>query len=216
VAGKAGTTVSFDGFSVTVADGGDSSGYAWSAQGDQVLVGGGSSSLNGPVGAPWLTATTRVERTAEGWTLLGASGDATAHLTPDGTAAATTATTLLATAKPGSGVVDRPASALEGRWTAAGDATAAITFADGAWTATSSCRTGAVGGKGAYRVLSGGRLLVVRTTTPIRGCPIVDGPITARATAVTAIARAASFRIQGDTLTLFDRGGTALGSLTRG
>lgn len=217
VTGKDGTTVRFDGLSVTVAKGGDSSSYAWSAQGDQVLVGRSSSALSGPVPAAWLTATAQVRRTSAGWTLLNASGAATAHLTAaDGTEGATTATTLLTTAEPGAGVVDRPASALEGTWTVGGDARSAITFADGAWHASSSCTTGAVGGQGVYRVLPDGRLLVARTTTPIRGCPIVDGPISARATAITAIARAATFRVQGGTLTLFDRSGTELGSLTRG
>jgi hypothetical protein len=216
VAGRKGTTVRFDGAAVTVASGGRSSSYAWSAQGDQVLVGRRTSSLSGPVDAGWLTGTTRVQRTTAGWTLLDASGRATAHLTADGTAAGTTATTLLAEATPGAGVVDRPASALDGTWVAAGAARARITFGDGVWHAASDCRTGAVGGTGVYRVLPGGRLLVTRTATPIRGCPVVDGPIIARATAITAIARAASFRVEGDTLTLFDRGGAVLGSLVRG
>jgi hypothetical protein len=56
---------------------------------------------------------------------------------------------------------------------------------------------------------------VTRTATPIRGCPIVDGPVQLHPDAITAVARAASFRVQGDTLTLFDRSGTVLGSLTR-
>jgi hypothetical protein len=216
VEGKDGTTVRFDGLAVTVEEGGASSSFAWSAQGDQVLVGGHSSSLNGPVAAPWLTATTTVRRTAAGWTLLDASGATTARLTAGGTSESTTATTLLDAARPGAGVVDRPASALEGRWTIGGDARSAITFAHGGWRATSSCTTGAVGGQCVYRVLPGGRLLVTRTATPIRGCPIVDGPVRLQPSAITAIARSASFRIRGGTLTLFDRSGTPLGSLTRG
>ena len=213
---RRGTTVRFDGLAVTVTEGGRTSSSAWSAQGDEVLVGGTPSALHGPEGATWLTSTTRVQRTAAGWTLLDASGAPTAHLTPAGTADSTTATALLSAATPGEGVVDAPANAIEGRWTAAGDLRSAITFASGAWRATSSCTSGAVGGAGAYRVLPGGRLLVTRTLTPIRGCPVVDGPALGQAAAITAIARAASFRVRGDTLTLFDRSGTALGSLTRG
>lgn len=216
VEGQEGTTVRFDGLSVTVARGDDSSSYAWSAQGDQVLVGGHSSALNGPVAAPWLTSTTAVRRTAAGWTLLDAAGATTAQLIPGGTSDPTTATTLLTTAEPGAGVVDRPATALDGRWTVGGDTRSAITFADGGWHATTSCTTGAVGGRGVYRVLPGGRVLITRTATPIRGCPIVDGPVPLLPSAITAIARAASFRIQGDTLALFDRSGTSLGSLIRG
>jgi hypothetical protein len=212
---RRGTTVRFDGLAVTVTEGGRSSSSAWSAQGDEVLVGATSSALLGPVGT-WLTSTTRVQRTAAGWTLLDASGAPTAHLTPAGTADSTTVTALLGRATPGDGVVDAPANALEGRWTAAGDLRSWITFASGTWRATSSCTSGAVGGAGVYRVLPGGRLLVTRTLTPIRGCPVVDGPVLGQATAITAIARAASFRVRGDTLTLFDRSGTVLGSLTRG
>ena len=216
VAGRGGTTVRFDGASVTVVQGGGAARFAWSAQGDEVLIGAGASSIGAAVGVPWLTATTRVARTAGGWSLLDASGAATAHLTPDGTAAATTATTLLTAGKPGSGVVDRPASAIAGRWTAVGDAAAAITLTDGAWTATSSCRSGAIGGQGVYRVLPGGRLLVARTRTLLRGCPIRADTLGGPADAITGIARAASFRVRGGTLTLFDRSGASLGSLVRG
>jgi hypothetical protein len=215
---EAGTTVHFDGASITVAAGGRSSSYAWTAQGDRILVGGSTSSLGGPIAAPWLTGTTRVERTADGWTLRGADGGATATLTgaAGASTAATTSTTLLTAAVPGSGVVDAPASALEGTWTVASDVRSAITFTAGRWSAASSCVTGTVGGRGVYRVLPGGRLLVVRTTTPIRGCPIVQDVPRIRTTAISGIARAGSFRVSGDTLTLFDRSGAALGSLTRG
>ena len=216
VEGRSDTTIRFDGLSVTVANGDRSSSYAWSAQGDQVLVGGSSSALNGPVGAAWLTSTTSVRRTDAGWTLLDASGAATAHLTSAGTVDPTTATSLLATATPGAGVVNAPTTAIDGRWTVAGDVRTAITFTSGTWRATTSCTTGAVGGSGVYRVLPGGRLLITRTMTPIRGCPIVDGPILGQATAITAIGRAATFVVKGDALTLFDRSGTELGSLTRG
>lgn len=216
VEGKAGTTVAFDGLAITVADGDGSSSYLWSAQGDQVIVGQRSSSLIGAVDAPWLVATTGVARTAAGWTLRDASGGTTAALTPDGTVEPTTATTLLGSATAVDGAVDRPASVLEGRWSVAGDVRTSITFADGTWRAATSCTTGAVGGSGVYRVLSGGRLLVVRTMTPIRGCPIVDGPVLGHGSAITAIARAASFRVEGDTLTLYDRSGAGLGSLVRG
>jgi hypothetical protein len=51
--------------------------------------------------------------------------------------------------------------------------------------------------------------------TPIRGCPISRDDPVARSSAITAIARAGSFRISGDTLTLFDRAGVQLGSLVR-
>jgi hypothetical protein len=216
VAGRSGTTVRFDGLAVTVANGDRSASYAWSAQGDQVLVGGSTSSLNGPVDGAWLTATTRVRRTDAGWTLLDASGAATARLTAPSTVQPATGTALLAAATPGPGVVDAPPSAIEGRWTVSGDVRTAITFAAGAWRATTSCTTGAVGGAGVYRVLPEGRLLVTRTMTPMRGCPIVDGPVTGHATAITAIATAATFRVRGDTLTLFDRSGAELGALTRG
>jgi hypothetical protein len=214
----AGTTVHFDGASVTVSAGGDSSSYAWSAQGDQVLFGGSTSSLAGPVAATWLTTAAAVARTSAGWSLLTAGGSTTATLTSATTPspAPTTATTLLRTAEPGTGVVDAPASTIEGTWTLDGDARTAITFSGGRWRAASSCTTGAVGGAGVYRVLPGGRLLVTRTLTPIRGCPIVDGVRTIRPNAITAIARAGSFKVTGDTLTLFDRAGVQLGSLVRG
>lgn len=216
VKGLPGTTVAFDGLAVTVTDGGRSSSYTWSAQGDQVLVGTRSSSLVGAVEAPWLTRAATVERTTAGWALHDTSGAVSATLTPDGTVDRTTASTLLSSATAVDGVVDRPASALEGRWTVAGDVRTAITFADGTWRATTSCTTGAVGGTGAYRVLPGGHLLVVRTMTPIRGCPVVDGPVLGQGSAITGIVRAASFRVSGGRLTLYDRAGTGLGSLVRG
>lgn len=213
-----GATIHFDGVAITVSADGRSSSYAWSAQGDQILVGVSTSSLNGPVAAPWLTSATGVARTANGWTLRDAKGTTTATLTTTATAspAPTTPTTLLVTAEPGSGVVDAPASAIGGTWVVANEPRTAITFAEGGWRATSSCSTGAVGGTGVYRVLPGGRLLVTRTATPIRGCPIARDEPGIRATAITAIARAGSFRVQGDTLVLFDRSGTQLGSLVRG
>jgi hypothetical protein len=212
-----GTTASFSGTAITVAAGGRSSHYAWSAQGDQVLVGGRTSSLAGAVDASWLLATVQVRRTADGWTLLGTDGATTARLSaataPSPAPAGVTA--LLRTARPGAGVVDAPASALEGRWAVAGTTTTAITFGAGTWRAASSCATGTVGGVGVYRVLSGGRLLVTRTAVPIRGCPITEGAITATPNAVSAISRAASFRVSGDTLVLFERSGTRLGALVR-
>jgi hypothetical protein len=212
-----GTTVHFDGLGITVSADGRSSSYAWAAQGDQVLVGVSTSSLNGPVGATWLTSATEVARTADGWILRDAKGGTTATLTTAGSAspAPTTATSLLGTAKPGSGVVDAPVTALDGTWASATTAKSTITFADGQWRAAGSCATGAIGGRGAYRVLPGGRLLAVRTMTPIRGCPISRDDPVARSSAITAIARAGSFRISGDTLTLFDRAGVQLGSLVR-
>ncbi|GAA2752591.1 hypothetical protein [Amnibacterium kyonggiense] len=216
VEGRKGTTVRFDGIAVTVAVGDLSSSFSWSAQGDQVLIGARTSGLSGPVDASWLTSTASVRRDGSGLLLVDANGSTTARLAPDGTADGTTPTSLLTAATVGKGVVDAPPSAIEGRWTVAGDVRTAITFTGGTWSATTSCTTGAVGGRGAYRVLPGGRLLVVRTMTPIRGCPIVDGPVVGHASAITSIARAASFRVSGDTLTLFDRDGTGLGSLVRG
>jgi hypothetical protein len=213
---EAGTTVHFDGAAITVAEGGHSSSYAWSAQGDQILVGGSTSTLDGPVTAPWLTGATRVERTLDGWRLRDAKGGATATLTASASAAPTTSTTLLETAVPGAGVVDAATATIEGTWTAAHDPRTAITFTGGQWRAASSCTTGAVGGRGRYRVLPGGRLLAVRTAMPMRGCPIVRGVPRIRATAISGITRAGSFRVDGDTLTLFDRAGTQLGSLVRG
>lgn len=212
-----GTTVHFDGTDVTVASGDRSSSYAWAAQGDQVLVGGGTSSLAGPAAATWLTGAVRVRREGDGWVLLAADGSPTARLTARQTAspAPTTPTGLLQTATPGPGVADTSASAIEGRWIVAGSPTTAITFTGGRWTANSSCVTGALGGRGVYRVLPGGGLLVVRTATPIRGCPIISGLPRVGPNAITAIVRAASFRIQGRTLQLFDRSGTGLGSLVR-
>jgi hypothetical protein len=213
-----GTTAHFDGSSITVSMGARSSSYGWAAQGDQVIVGGGTSSLSGRAAAPWLTRTVRVQRAGDGWVLLDADGSATARLAAAGTASPgpTTPTTLLGTATPGPGVVDVAPTAIEGRWTVSGSPTTAITFAAGGWHAAASCASGALGGSGVYRVLPGGRLLVVRTASPIRGCPIVQGVPRLGPNAVTAIARAASFRIRGDTLQLFDRDGAALGSLVRG
>ncbi|MGT2426416.1 hypothetical protein [Amnibacterium kyonggiense] len=216
VSGRPGTTVRFDGLAVTAAVGDRSSSWAWSAQGDQVLIGAPVAGLDGPVDAPWLTATTSVREDGSGWTLLGTDGGTTARLTPDGSAPATTSTRLLAAAVPGPGVVDAPATALEGRWTVAGDPRTAVAFTGGTWSATASCTSAAIGGRGRYRVLPGGRLLVVRTMTPIRGCPVVDGAAAGRGSAITSIARAGSFRVRGGTLTLFDRDGAELGSLTRG
>jgi hypothetical protein len=212
-----GETVRFDGTSVTVTAGDRSSTAAWTAQGDEVLVAPASDSLAGAVPATWLEAATRVTRDGDGWALTDASGRVTAHLEPTGSAAPapTTPTTLLQTAAPRSGVVDRPASALEGRWVVAGQTKAAITFDHGTWVAAADCRSGAIGGRGVYRVLSGGRLLVLRTATPIRGCPVFDGAPPVRSGAITAIARAASFRIADGVLTLFDRDGTTLGALSR-
>ncbi|RIX30810.1 hypothetical protein [Amnibacterium setariae] len=212
-----GETVRFDGTSVTVTAGDRSSTAAWTAQGDEVLVAPASASLAGGAPAAWLTEATRVARDGDGWALADASGRVTARLDPTGSAspAPTTPTTLLETAAPRSGVVDRPASALEGRWVVAGQAKAAITFTNGTWVATADCRSGAIGSRGAYRVLPGGRLLVLRTATPIRGCPVFDGAPPVRAGAITGIARAASFRIADGVLTLFDRAGTTLGALSR-
>jgi hypothetical protein len=214
-----GTTAHFDGSAVTVTSGDGSSSYAWSAQGDQVLVGGSTSGLSGAAPAAWLTRTARVQRDGDGWVLLAADGSRTARLTAAGGSASpapTTPVSLLQSGTPGPGVGDTAAKALEGRWIVAGSPTSAITFDAGQWRATSSCATGALGGSGAYRVLPGGRLLVVRTATPIRGCPIVQGTPRLRPNAITAIARAASFRVRGDTLQLFDRDGTGLGALVRG
>jgi len=214
-----GTRAHFDGSAVTVTSGEGSSSYAWSAQGDQVLVGGSTSGLSGAAPATWLTRTARVQREGDGWVLLAADGSRTARLAAAGGAASpapTTPVSLLQTGTPGPGVGDTTAKALEGRWTVAGSPTSAITFEAGAWHATSSCATGALGGSGVYRVLPGGRLLVVRTATPIRGCPIVQGTPRLRPNAITAIARAASFRVRGDALQLFDRDGTGLGALVRG
>ncbi|GAA4735881.1 hypothetical protein GCM10025783_02340 [Amnibacterium soli] len=214
-----GTTAHFDGSAVTVTAGGGSSSYAWSAQGDQVLVGGGTSGLAGAAPAEWLTRTARVQRDGDGWVLLAADGSRTARLTAAGGSASpapTTPVSLLQSGTPGPGVGATTAKALEGRWTVAGAPTSAIVFEAGQWQATSSCATGALGGRGVYRVLPGGRLLVVRTATPIRGCPIVQGVPRLRPNAITAIARAASFRVRGDTLQLFDRTGTGLGALVRG
>ena len=218
--GGAGATAHFDGSAVTVTSGGGSSSYAWTAQGDQVLVGGSTSGLSGPAPAEWLLRTARVQRDGDGWVLLAADGSRTARLIPvDGSSASpspTTPVSLLQTGTPGPGVGDATAKAIEGRWTVAGSPSSAITFEAGEWRATSSCATGALGGRGGYRVLPGGRLLVVRTATPIRGCPIVQGVPRLRPNAITAIARAASFRVRGDTLQLFDRSGTGLGALVRG
>lgn len=215
LAGSDAVTVRFDGLAITVADAAGSSSYAWTAQGADILVGQPTSSLAGAVPAPWLTRATRVGRTVTGLVLEDASGRPTARLTPDGTVAPRTATTLLTPATPGDGVVDAPASAIAGRWVLPSDLRTSVTFTDGTWRATSSCTSGTVGGTGAYRVLQGGLLLVTRTSTPIRGCPIIDGPRTAGPNAITAIARAASFTVDGRTLTLYDRSGTDLGSLTR-
>jgi hypothetical protein len=214
-----GTTAHFDGSAVTVTSGDASSSYAWSAQGDQVLVGVSTSGLSGAAPAEWLTRTARVQRDGDGWALLAADGSRTARLiAADGSAspAPTTPVSLLQSGTPGPGVGDTAAKALEGRWIVAGSPTSSITFTAGAWQATSSCATGALGGRGVYRVLPGGRLLVVRTATPIRGCPIAQGAPVLRPNAITAIARAASFRVRGDTLQLFDRDGTDLGALVRG
>ena len=213
------TTAHFDGSAVTVSSGGGSSSYAWAAQGDQVLVGGSTSGLSGAAPAAWLTRTARVQRDGGGWVLLAADGSRTARLAATGASsspAPTTPVALLQAATPGPGVTDAPVTALEGRWIVAGAPKSAITFTDDEWRASSSCATGALGGQGVYRVLPGGRLLVVRTATPIRGCPIVDGVPRLRPNAITAITRAASFRVRGDTLQLFDRSGTGLGALVRG
>lgn len=107
-------------------------------------------------------------------------------------------------------------TALDGRWVVDGDVRAAITFHDGSWTATTSCTSGALGGAGRYEVLPGGRLHVVRTMAPVRGCPVVDGPLLGKASAITQVERAASFRVEGGTLTLFETSGAPLGSLVRG
>lgn len=211
----AGTTAHFDGSSVTVSSGGGSSSYAWAAQADQVLVSG----VDPTAAAPWLLRTARVQRDGAGWVLLAADGSRTARLAAVGGSASpapTTPVSLLQSATPGPGVGDTAAKAIEGRWIVAGSPTSAITFTAGEWQATSSCATGALGGRGVYRVLPGGRLLVVRTATPIRGCPIVQGVPRLGPNAITAIARAASFRVHGDTLRLFDRSGEGLGALVRG
>lgn len=210
-----GTRLRFDEGSITLlsAEGATSSTYAWATQGDDVLVSAGTLSLGGGAAAAWLVRTTRaVPAGGGGWILLDASGATTARL--DAAGSAPTASPA-PTATAGPGVVDVPAARLGGRWTVAGHPEAAVTFDAGRWRTVATCTVAAAGGTGAYRVLPGGRLLLTRTGSLVFGCPIGRDEQRVPAPAITGIGRATSFRIQGSTLTLFDRTGAAIGSLTR-
>jgi hypothetical protein len=214
-----GAHVRFDDRAITVTDDGRTSTLAWAAQGDALLATRSTIALNGPVPTDWLTGAARIAPTADGWRLLAADGSTTASLTALAgapSAAPTPAPSALAPVTPGPGVRDVPADAIAGRWILAGRPRTAITFTDGTWRATASCETGTPGGAGAYRVLAGGHLLVTRSVALRFGCPVIGSEPRLRAPAISGIARAATFRIEGDTLTVYDRTGAAIGSLVRG
>jgi hypothetical protein len=210
-----GAHVRFDDRSATVTDAGRATDLAWTAQGDRLLATRTTTALNGPVPTDWLTAAVRVTRDGDGWRLLAADGGTTAALTPLADASPAPRPTALGPVVPGRGVVDAPATALEGRWILAGHPRTAIVFADGAWRSAASCETGTPGGSGGYRVLDGGHLLVTRAVSLRLGCPVLGSAPRVRAPAITGIARAATFRVADGTLTLFDRSGTVIGSLVR-
>ena len=200
---------------------------ALAVQGDHLLADQSrwSMSLGDDHEAPWLEAADRVERDGDAWVLLDAGGRAVARLVRDGRPARSTQyetepnglrgnPSRLRAAVPGEGVVDAPA----GAWHLAGHREAAVDFrADGRWRATTSCEsgTGANGGGGRYRVLSGSMLLTTQFASTLIGCSEPLAPVSADAPAVLGAAEAQSFLVEGDRLTLFDAKGARIGSLVR-
>lgn len=215
----AGGSLRFGDRSVTLVTTTGTSTFAWAAQGAEVLITRSTLSMDGGGPATWLTGTVRVSRDTRGWTLADETGAATARLVPAASSSPqpspSDTAAPLAVATPGPGATATPASALAGRWHLAGHPTTAITFDDGRWRAAASCETGASGGSGAYRVLADGRLLITRTASLMFGCPIGQDDDRVRAPAIAGIDRAGSFRVEGTTLTLFDRSGAVIGSLVR-
>lgn len=215
----AGGSLRFGDRSITLVTTTGTSTFAWAAQGAEVLITRSTLSMDGGASAIWLTDTARVGRDGQGWTLSDDTGATTARLVPAASSSPqpspSDTAAPLALATPGPGVTATPESTLAGRWQLAGHPTTAITFDDGRWQAAASCETGASGGSGAYRVLADGRLLITRTASQMFGCPIGQDDERVRAPAITGIGRAGSFRVEGTTLTLYDRSGTAIGSLVR-
>jgi hypothetical protein len=205
------TTVRFDDGTAAIEEGGRSSTLMWAAQGDELLATRSSASLNGPVPTGWMTSATRIEPVGDGWRLLDADGATLARLEPTGG----TPAAPMPAVTPGADVTDVAATALEGTWIQSGHPGTAISFDGGSWDATASCETGTPGGSGDYRVLRDGRILVTRGIALRLGCPIGQDRPADRATAIVGVTRAASFAIDGGTLTLFDRSGAEIGSLVR-
>ncbi len=200
-------------------------------QGDHLLAdqSSWSMSLGDDRAAPWLAAADRVRRDGDGWLLLDVDGEPVARLVRDGRPAPSKqyetepdglqgAPRRLSEAVPGAGVRDVPASTLAGAWHLAGHREASVSFRDdGTWRATTSCAsgTGANGGGGRFRPLADGMLLTTEYASSLIGCSDPVEPVSPDAPAVLEVAKARSFLVDGERLTLFDAEGAAIGSLVR-
>jgi hypothetical protein len=208
---------------------------SWRTQSDAMLthVDGWSMSLGrGEPTVPWLTRTTRFSRDGEGWMLTDADGRRTATLVIGGTpppskqslhevpTVDTTIRKQLADAVPGPQVTAIDPAAVVGTWDLPGIATtdASIRFtAKGGWTAKTTCEVLGTsdGGGGAYRALPSGMLLVTEGAVGGTGCATPEHVPPSDATAITRFFDAGSITVSREHLTVYDRTGKRLGTLTR-
>lgn len=208
---------------------------SWSTQGDAILthVDGWSMSLGSTMPTvPWLTRTTRFTRDGDGWVLSDASGQQTARLVVDGAPPPSNQSlhevpsvdrlirSQHSDAVPGSQVkAIRPTQAV-GTWglsgIAASDGSVRLA-ADGTWRATTTCKVLGTsdGGGGAYRALPSGMFLVTEGGIAGTGCTAPDHTPPSDAKAITNFYSAGSITVTGTLLTVFDRTGERLGTLTR-
>ena len=208
---------------------------AWSTRGNAMLaaVSYWYSGLRGAdTTVPWLTGSTRFVRDGAGLQLLDAAGRVTARLESDGPPPASkvileTPVTVtpavrraLADVVLGTGAgVDSGASVV-GTWAPPGidPKRASITFTStGTWSTIESCATGtdAVGTTGHYELAQDGWLLAGGGGRITVGCYEPNATAVAHARAIADIAIAGSVRVDSTKLTVFDRSGTALGTLIR-